>query len=128
MPAIALEDQFGSPHTLGPEIRVVLLTKDMDAGDVLEEALAGMAGSELASRGIAVVADIHRMPGLITRLFALPSLRKRAYPMWLDREGEATAALPSEAGAVSLLEISNGRLDSVRFLKEAPALRDALPK
>lgn len=99
------EDQHGEEHALDESLRLVVFARDMDASDLVKEALAETTGEQLSKRGIATVSDISGMPKLVARLFALPAMRKRAYPMWLDRDGSKTADLPSEPGRVSLLRL-----------------------
>jgi hypothetical protein len=98
----------------------------MEAGDRVEEALEDSTGEELQERGVAYLADISGMPKLVARLFALPAMRRRAYPMWLDRDGAATADLPAEPGKVTILRLQALRVTEVSFLDSAEAVRAAL--
>ena len=95
---------------------------DMDAGDVVKEGLAGTTGERLQERAIAYVADISGMPGMVARLFALPSMRKRPYPMVLDRDGEPTARLPAREGHVTLLRLDALEILSIAYVKDPAAI------
>ena len=121
-----LEDQHGKPHELDASVRRVVFTRDMDAGDQVKEALETTSGEELAERGIAYLADISGMPRLVARLFALPAMRRRAYAMWLDRDGKATADLPSEPGKVTVLHLQGLLVEEIAFVESAQEVRDAL--
>jgi hypothetical protein len=82
---------------------------------------------DLAARGAVFVSDIHRMPALITRLFALPSMRRRPYRMLLDREEAGPSArIPREEGKVTLLELDALEIRSISFLDSADAVARAL--
>jgi hypothetical protein len=120
------EDQHGEAHSLDAAVRLVVFTRDMDAGDVVKAALADTPGEALAGKGIAYVADISGMPALVARLFALPAMRRRAYPMWLDRDGTKTAELPSEEGRVTVLRLDALEVRSVSFVAEEAKLRELL--
>jgi len=124
--ARTLEDQHGQPRVLDGSVRVVVFARDMEAGDRVEEALEDSTGEELQERGVAYLADISGMPKLVARLFALPAMRRRAYPMWLDRDGAATADLPAEPGKVTILRLQALRVTEVSFLDSAEAVRAAL--
>lgn len=122
-----LEDAHGTTHRVGPSLRTLLFARDMDSQDVAHAVLAEASPALLRERETAYVADISGMPGVITRLFALPEMRERSYTMLLDREGELTERLPFEAGRVTLLRLGPDlRILRVRHLGEAAALREAL--
>jgi len=123
---VTLEDQHGVSHTLDGSVQVVLFSRDMDGGDVLKQALADAPKDFLAQRGALYVADIEGMPRLVARLFALPSMRRRPYPMLLDRDGTKTARLPSEEGAATLLFLESLRLVRVLHTGSPAELRGAI--
>lgn len=126
LPALTLVDQHDVALTIGPETRVILFTRDMDAGDLVKEALAEDGAARLAEADALVVADIERMPGVITTLFALPAMRKRPYRMLLDRDGKATAMLPSEEGKVTVLTLDALTITGLTYADSAAAVRGAL--
>lgn len=125
LPPLTLTDQHDVPATIGADTRVILFTRDMDAGDVAKEALAEHAAL-LGAAAAVYVADISRMPSLVAKLFALPAMRRRPYRMLLDRDGTATADFPSRAGEVTVMRLSDGRIDRVEYVASADALRAAL--
>jgi hypothetical protein len=101
-----LRDQHGERRAVDASVRVLLLTRDMEGGAVVRGALerkGAEAGAFLAERGAVYVADVSRMPRLLRTLFAIPRMRGRPYPVLLDETGEATSALPSEAGRATVL-------------------------
>lgn len=126
MPALTLNDQHDVPASIGPDTRLVVFARDMDAADIVEEALADAGANLLADAGAVFVSDIHRMPGIITRLFALPAMRKRPYRMLLDREGTVTADFPSQEEKVSLIHLDGLEIKNVEYVESAVALRAAL--
>ncbi len=126
LPALTLVDQHDVALTIGPETRVILFTRDMDAGDLVKEALAEDGAARLAEADALVVADIERMPGVITTLFALPAMRKRPYRMLLDRDGKATAMLPSEEGKVTVLTLDALTITGLTYADSAAVVRGAL--
>ncbi len=126
MPALDLADQHDNAGGIGAETRLVLFSQDMDASDHVEAALAVDGAAKLAAAHAVFVADISAMPAVITRMFALPALRKRPYPMLLDRDGKATAALPSVEKHVTLLRLDKGMIQSVEFASSAEQVGAAL--
>jgi hypothetical protein len=123
---IRLADQHDVEGSIGPDVRAILFTRDMDAGDFVKEALADKGDQVLAAANDVYVSDISGMPGVIAKLFALPSMRKRPYRMLLDRDGKATAGFPSQEGKVTLLRVENGEIEKVEYLDSADQVRAKL--
>ncbi|MCA9501519.1 MAG: hypothetical protein H6748_04610 [Spirochaetaceae bacterium] len=123
---IALEDQHGVLHQIDDSTRVVLFSRDMDGGRLLKAALAEVPASALTERGAVYVSDISGMPRPVATLFALPGMRRRPYPMLLDRDGEVTRVLPDVEGRATLLFLVGLRITRVEHVDSAEAVREAL--
>ena len=126
LPALSLQDQHGDSHTLDGSVRVVLFSRDMDAGKVIQQALSQDGQALLDAHSAVYVADVSRMPGLVRRLIAKPRMRKRPYLMWLDEEGDATADLPSEEGLPTLLLLEDRRILRIEYPATPEALWEVL--
>ena len=124
--AIALEDQHGAPGGVDAATRGVLLTRDMDGGSLVREALAADGAALLERAGAVYIADVHRMPGPIRRFIALPRMRERPYRVLLDTEGEATAALPTAEAQAIWLRLDALRVAEIRLLTSAQEVRAVL--
>lgn len=123
---LVLEDQHGVERAVDESVALVLFARDMNAGDVAKVGLADVDGETLAGRRAVYVADISGMPGLVARMFALPKMRKRTYPMLLDRDGKATARFPAREGIVTLMRLDALGLQAVEYVGDAAALAAAL--
>lgn len=126
LPELALADQHGQTRRLDASVRVVLFSRDMAGGRVIQEALAEDGAALLERHGAVYVTDVSRMPALVRRLIALPRMRKRPYPMLLDEEGAATAGFPSEEGRATLLRLDALRVTEVAYPASPAELREAL--
>lgn len=125
----SLPDQHGETRAVDASVRLVVLSRDMDGGSVVREALAkqgGGAAAFLAAHGAVYVADVSRMPGLVRSLIALPRMRSRPYPVLLDEDGKATAALPSEEGRATVLWLDALHPQRVDFAATPEALLEQL--
>jgi hypothetical protein len=121
-----LQDQHGTEHRIDASVAVILFSREMKGGDVLKQALEGATAALLDERRAVYVADISGMPGLVARLFAVPSMRRRPYPMLLDRDGSKTARLPSVDEQASLIFIRNLEVTRVLHLGSAEDVRREL--
>jgi len=126
MEPLSLEDQHDDKRSLDGSVQVVLFSRDMDGGDLLEDALANTPKGFLDEKHALYVADIHGMPSFVARMFAIPSMRKRPYSMLLDREGEVTARFPSEEGKATLLFLDDLDIQRVFYAASPNQIREAL--
>jgi hypothetical protein len=126
MPAITLTDQHDAQGSVTPDTRCVVFNRDMSGAKVIEEGLATDSAGLLEAAGAVIVSDISGMPRLISKLFALPALRKRPYSMLLDREGKVTADFPFAKGKVTVLHLHALTIERVEYVESAEALRATL--
>ncbi|SHI15473.1 hypothetical protein [Ferrimonas marina] len=126
MPYLTLDDQHGEAHAIATDLNVLIFTRDKAGSDVASGALEGVEQGTLEQSGIVYVADTSIMPALITRMFALPKMRKQSFLTMMDTQGSATAAFPFEDGKVSLMRFEQGSLHSIEHIDDAEALKAAL--
>ncbi|MEE8311005.1 MAG: hypothetical protein V3R77_02025 [Candidatus Binatia bacterium] len=122
---IVLEDQHGVERAVDDSLDVIVFTRDMDAGDIVKAALADTTAEQLDARHVVYVTDISAMPAMVARLLALPKMRKRPYPMLLDRDGDATARFPARAGLVTILRVDDLEITAVEYVED-PAVITAI--
>jgi hypothetical protein len=126
MEPFSLEDQHGAEHRVDGSVRIVLFSRDMEGGDLIRQALAETQPELLDRQRAVYVADISGMPRLIAKMFALPKMRKRPYPMLLDRDGIATARLPDVDERATLLFCKDLRIIRVLHLADAAGVQKQL--
>ena len=114
-----LEDQFGASQRVDKNTALVLFSRDMEGGELLSLALKDKPPDYLPERRAVYVADISEMPSFVARLFALPKMRKRAYPMLLDREGKVTKKFPDQKDHGTLIELNELKITNVEFFGDA---------
>src|SRR5262249_39226163 len=113
---LELADPHDQPHRVDASGRALLLARDMQAGDIVKQALAADGAALLGAAHAAYVADVSGMPALVLRLFALRKLRERPYPVLLDRDGSQTARFPVQTGKVGLFVLDALRVKEIRYL------------
>jgi hypothetical protein len=124
--AFDIEDQHGTPHRVDESISLILFSRDMDGGKLLTSAMEGHDAAFLQERRAVSVADISGMPRLVARLFALPKMRRRPYPVLLDRDGTLTANLPDREGVATLIFLDRLVMVRVEHLSSVEAIRQEL--
>jgi len=118
MEPFSLEDQHGAEHRVDGSVRIIVFSRDMEGGDLIRQALAETQPDLLDRQHAVYVADISGMPRLIAKMFALPKMRKRPYPMLLDRDGVVTARLPDVDERATLLFCKDLRIIRVLHLAD----------
>lgn len=125
-PAVNLEDQHGKPLAVPPGARLVLFAADKAASDLATELLAAQPAGTLDRLQAVYLADISAMPALVTRMFALPTLRALPFRVGLAREAAVLADLPRQRGAVSVIRLADGRVERIDFAADGVQLKSAV--
>lgn len=108
-PQWELTDQHEQPHRLpGDSTQAIVFSRSKQADETLSPVLESVAGDRLGNGEVIYLSDISRMPGLISRLFALPSLRDRDYPVVLIREEGMSGPLVTETDCLALYRLEQG--------------------
>ncbi|KIO36872.1 hypothetical protein [Shewanella sp. cp20] len=121
--AITLVDQHQAVWELNTNTQVLLFSRGMKGGQIIQEALESLDAP--MPDNWRYVADISGMPSLIAKFAAIPKMQDLDFAIGLDQEGEATHLLPGDKETATViilegLEISKViRVDSAKALLEA---------
>jgi hypothetical protein len=122
----ALADQNDNVFHHQSDMKLLLFVRGMAAKDVAKDALAAIDKGCLTAGRVVYVADISQMPKMIANMMAIPKMRKYGYPVWLDRDGKSTQALPVAEDAVSVIAVEGGKIGNIDYVKDAAALAQRL--
>jgi hypothetical protein len=129
LPELTLNDQHDKPVAIPSGTRWVLIASEKSVSDMVGSVLLAEPAGVMARTGLLYVADISGMPAPITRMFALPKLRKLPFSIALVRESaevNQVSDFPRRPGAATLLRIENGRVAHLGAVHSAAELRSAL--
>ena len=121
-----LLDQFDRAYTLNDQLQILLVARSMDGAEIVEQALQGEPEGYLEERNALFVADVSRMPAVISTLFAIPAMRDYSYRVLLDRTPRVVPRYPGDADKVLWVEMQQGRVASHREFADPAALKKAL--
>jgi hypothetical protein len=123
-----LQDQYDQPYTLDEKTHVLLVARSMDGSKMVKAALENQPKGYMEARDVIFLADVQRMPSLIGKFIAIPSMRNYSYRVVLDRDGSVAANYPGAEDKVLWLQLENGTLVAQKAFANADELRAALEK
>jgi hypothetical protein len=109
-----------------PATTTVLFAADMAAKRIVQALLDARDADYLPQHQAVFIADIHGMPRIITKLFALPRLRKCSYDILLIEDADVGARFPRRDGEVTVLGLRDLRPVAVHYVRDVEALTRAL--
>ena len=118
---ISLLDQFEKPLNVTAETKVLLFSRDMDGGEIIQAAFADTPDDQRPAN-LVYVADISGMPSLIAKYVAVPKMQDYPFTLGLDREGEITAAFPVVKGQATIIKLNDLKIQSIEFAQDAKTL------
>jgi hypothetical protein len=122
LPRTELPDQFGKVRVIDDSVRLVVFSRDMDAGKVVRAAVEKTGPNLFDRNGAVYVVNVTGMPAIIRSLFAMPALRRRPYRMLVDEEGKKTADFPGGATYPTVMVLDKLRVTSLSYPTNADAL------
>lgn len=124
--AWTLEDQYGEAVMIAPDTRLLLVASSRKAADVANEALEALPEGFLASHTALYVADVSRMPKMITRMVMVPAMRSAHYRVLLDYDSRVAPEHLGSGDEVLWLGLEGLAVRDRRTFGSAEALRQAL--
>lgn len=121
-----LLDQFDKAYTLDQQARILLVARNMTGAKLLKAAMEEKPKGFLEARQAVFVADVSRMPAVISTLFAVPAMRDYNYRVLLDSQSRVASRYPAAEDQVLWLDLERGVLRDSRTFTDAQALRQAL--
>lgn len=125
---MTLEDQWEKTHSLDAKTKWVLFSHHKVGGEWVKNSVDSLQLTPLAQHDLLYVADISAMPGLITRMFALPKMRDYAFSIALVRESELVDDWPRQEDHVALIELKSLQVKTVHHFADEASLAAHLSK
>lgn len=116
LPVLTLKDQHDRPVVMPGDAQLLLFAVEKPAADLVNRFLDKQRNGFLERHGAVFLMDISAMPKMITRMFALPKMRKRPYRIVLADDAEALAFLPRRQNQVTVVELNAGVVEQIDFV------------
>jgi hypothetical protein len=126
LPRLVLQDQHAVPWQVRGDTRLVVFAAGRQPSNMVMEVLSGQVKGFLESRQAVYVADMSRMPGFVTRTFALPALREQPFVVGVNLDEKQLADWPRQDNAITLIHLDAGRVSSIAYVRSTAELKAAL--
>ena len=126
LPSLHLKDQHDREWYVHADTRLVIFAAGRKASNLVLSVLGPQSRGFLAGRHAVYLADMSRMPGFVTRSFALPALRDQNFEVGVVLDEQTLAGWPRQDGAVTLIRLDQGRVVSHEYASTEAQLRAAL--
>lgn len=122
---VTLEDQFGEKIELNENTKWLIFSHSMDSNIWVRDALhfAEMTPAQMQQKGIIYVADVHRMPKLVTKWIAIPRMKDYGFPIGLDKEGTITQNWQREENTITVYQLDELKVVEVQFYLDLDSLQ-----
>ena len=128
LPVLAVKDQHDKPWQITPGTRLVIFAAGRKASSLVQSVLQALPKDQLTRKNAMYLADMSKMPGFVTRTFALPALREMPYLIGVSLEEATLAAWPRQTDAVTLIEMVQNMVKRISYTATEPDLRAALER
>jgi hypothetical protein len=126
LPNLTIQDQHQKSWGWNDNTRLVILAKGRVPANWVMDVVGSQGQGFLASRQAVYLADMSKMPGFITRSFALPALREQPFEVGVVMDDKALAAWPQQADTLTLIHLDRGLVVRHELVTDAAGLRRAL--
>lgn len=115
LPSLTLKDQHDKPYGIAADTRRVIFVADNGGTALATEWIESREPDWLTRNKQVFVADIHKMPGLIARLVAMPQLQEKPYQILLGREAADLRMFPRKRDCVTVMTADDGKVVDTTF-------------
>jgi len=119
-------DQYERNLLIQKTTEWIFFAPDHAASEIMNQVLEGKEQHELAQKNMVYLADISKMPSLVSRFVALPNMQKLKYSIGLGQDAQTLAMFPRQKASVTILRLESWRVVEIRFSQDSHKLKDLL--
>ncbi len=126
-PSLTLVDQFDEKTEIKTKgSTTLLLSFEKDVSAEIKTYFDAKEKGFLTTNNIMYISDISSMPSFITRMFALPKMKKFTFKVSLINDEKEALFIDRKKGKVSVFTLKNNRIQAIKFV--APKGLDSILK
>ncbi len=110
------------------DVKLVIISHEKGTGVLVNEYLEAQNEDYLQKNHVVFIADINKIPSLITKMVALPKLRKYKHPIYINYDERFEEIVPSKENMVTLLYVENSIIKNISYISTKEELKKAIEK
>ena len=122
------ETQHEKEITIPDNVETIIISHEKDTSAMINKFLDSKEKDFLEKNHTVFIADISKMPSLITSLFALPKMQKYKHTIYLQYSDEFVKFIPAVDGKVTVLTIQNAQVSNISYITTVKELQKAFEK
>ena len=122
------ENQNKFPMPIPMATARVIVSFEKDTGALVNDYLDTKESRYMADHNAVFIADINRMPSIITKLFALPKMQEYKHPIYLHYKDQFENFMPHQEEKLTILRIKDGKVESISYISTVEELKAAIEK
>ena len=124
--AFAYETPHAVVKTIPKDVKTVIVAFEKDTGALVNDFLNEKEPTYLEKHKAVYIADIHSMPSLVTKMFAIPKMKKYKHTIYLHNAEKLQAVVPNKEEKITIYRIKDGAIIDVRFVTTAKEIEELL--
>jgi len=110
------------------DVKLVIVSSEKATGALVNEYLDTQNADYLQKNRAVFIADINKMPSLVTKMLALPKLRKYKHPIYINYDERFEEIVPNKEERVTLLYVENSIIKNISYISTKEELKKAIEK
>ena len=122
------ETPEGRPMKIPHETKLIIVGFEKDTGATVNDFLNTKNKYYLQKNKAIFIADIHAMPSVITKMFALPKMKKYKHLIYLHYGKEFQKNTPNKDEKITILRVKDRKISDISFISTPKELQAAIEK
>ncbi|MDD2653210.1 MAG: hypothetical protein PHX44_09200 [Sulfurimonas sp.] len=110
------------------DVKIVIASFEKETGALVNSYLQSQDTAYLSEHQAVFIADISKMPSVITTMFAIPKLKKYKHPIHINYSEGFDTVVPAKEDMVTLLFVENAKIKEIRYAATKDELKAAIEK
>lgn len=122
------ETPTGRQMKIPKKPNLIIVAFEKDTGALVNEYLKSKSPLYLTKKHSIFIADIHKMPTMVTNMFALPKLQKYEHLIYLHYNDKFKKNVPNKEKMITLIYIKNKKIKKISYVSTQKELQEAIEK
>jgi len=120
------ETQHGRQMKIPRSTRLVVIAFEKETGALVNDFLNTKDPFYMPKHRAVFIADINKMPTIITNLFALPKMQKYKHLAYLHYDEEFQNIIPHKEEKITLVRIKDEKVEKISYISTREELKEAI--